>query len=162
MTYEFSTISFDDLVKGRDATVRVTPDKFLYAVDLVMVMTNKDRDQAAMVLRRLSEKVFSSSKFIERRTSSHGGYKTKLLGFKDAINLIMVLPGKFAREARKQFANIIHRYLAGDASLLEEIQSNSNSISAISQLARETFGQPMQKQIQDPQTRKRQLEDIEK
>ena len=87
-------------MKGRDATVRVTPDKLLYAVDLVMVMTNKDRDQAAMVLRRLSEKLFSSCKFVEQRTSSHGGYKTKLLGFQDAINLIMVLPGKCCPENR--------------------------------------------------------------
>ena len=32
-------MSFAEVVQGRDATVRVTPDGMLYAVDLVMVMT---------------------------------------------------------------------------------------------------------------------------
>ena len=34
-------MSFAEIVQGRDATVRVTHDGFLYAVDLVMVMTGK-------------------------------------------------------------------------------------------------------------------------
>ena len=32
-------MSFAEVVQGRDATVRVTPDGLLSAVDLVMVMT---------------------------------------------------------------------------------------------------------------------------
>ncbi len=32
-------ISFEEIVSGRDATVRVTEDKMIYAVDLVMVVT---------------------------------------------------------------------------------------------------------------------------
>jgi len=32
-------ISFEELVSGRDANVRVTEDKMIYAVDLVMVIT---------------------------------------------------------------------------------------------------------------------------
>jgi hypothetical protein len=39
-------------VKGRDASVRDrTPDRMIYAVDLVMVMTGKDRDHAGQALR---------------------------------------------------------------------------------------------------------------
>lgn len=33
--------SFAEIIQGRDAVVRVTPDGLLYAVDLVMVMTGK-------------------------------------------------------------------------------------------------------------------------
>ena len=34
-------MSFAEVVQGRDASVRVTQDGYLYAVDLVMVMTGK-------------------------------------------------------------------------------------------------------------------------
>jgi hypothetical protein len=43
------TISFAEIVHGRDASVRVTDDKLLYAVDLVMVMTGKNRNYAGQV-----------------------------------------------------------------------------------------------------------------
>ena len=52
----------------------------------------------------------------------------------------MVLPGKIAKETRVQFANIIRRYMAGDASMHAEIQANSVSSSPIAQMARESLG----------------------
>jgi hypothetical protein len=36
-------ISFAEIVQGRDASVRVTVDGMIYAVDLVMVMTVSQR-----------------------------------------------------------------------------------------------------------------------
>jgi hypothetical protein len=55
------------------------------------------------------------------------------------MELIMVLPGKVAKETRKAFVSIIHRYLAGDKSLVKEIQTNAESSSPIAQLARATL-----------------------
>jgi len=52
------TISFDELVQGRDSTVRVTEDRLLYAVDLVMVVTGKNRDDSARSIRDLLEETF--------------------------------------------------------------------------------------------------------
>ena len=54
------TFSFSDIVQGRDASVRVTEDNMLVAVDLAMVMTGKDKNYAGqasvghdiLVLRR--------------------------------------------------------------------------------------------------------------
>jgi hypothetical protein len=43
------TISFAEIVHGRDASVRVTEDKLLYVVDLAMVMNGKNRDYASQV-----------------------------------------------------------------------------------------------------------------
>jgi hypothetical protein len=43
------TLSFAELVQGRDSSVRVTADGLLYAVDLVMVMTGKDKNNSAQV-----------------------------------------------------------------------------------------------------------------
>lgn len=51
----------------------------------------------------------------------------------------MVLPGKLAKEIRSKFKTIVHRYLAGDHSLITEIQENTVSDSPIAQLARATL-----------------------
>lgn len=53
------SISFDELVKDRNSTVRMSPDKLLYAVDIVMVVTGKNRDDSAKVIRDLPNNVFS-------------------------------------------------------------------------------------------------------
>lgn len=87
-------------------------------------------------MRRLPENVFPSIKFIERKLPGKGCGHTKLVSFKDAIELIMVLPGKLAQETRAQFANIIQRYLAGDASLVSEIAMNGQSNAPLPRMAR--------------------------
>lgn len=135
-----SSISFAEIIHGRDATVRVTPDGMIYAVDLVMVMTGLARDQSGLVIRRLSEEKFSSIKMIEKNTGGSGNSRTKLVSFEHAIELIMVLPGQTAKETRVQFANILRRYMAGDVSMHAEIQANAESSSPIAQMARESLG----------------------
>lgn len=114
-------LSFAEIVRGRDASVRVTDDNMLFAVDLVMVMTGASRDDAGKALRRLSNGLFSSDKLSERNTGGSGNTKTKLVSFEDGMELVMVLPGKIAKETRAMFANILKRYLAGDESLIVEI-----------------------------------------
>ena len=42
-------ISFAEIVQGRDASVRVTEDRLLYAVDLAVLGTGQSRDDAAQV-----------------------------------------------------------------------------------------------------------------
>ena len=64
------SISFDEIVQGRDANVRVTDDGYLHAVDLVMVMTGKNQDESGKVLSRLIDDVFAASNFVERQTSA--------------------------------------------------------------------------------------------
>ena len=72
---------------------------------------------------------------------------TKLISFDDAIQLVMVLPGEAAKEVRVQFKDIIKRYMAGDQSLVSEIQANASSASPIAQMARQSLGML---QEQDP------------
>lgn len=135
-----SSISFAEIIHGRDSTVRVTPDGMIYAVDLVMVMTGLSRDDAGRTLRRLSEEIFSSDKMSEKNTGGSGNSRTKLVSFEHAIELIMVLPGQTAKETRVQFANILRRYMAGDVNMHAEIQANAESNSPIAQMARESLG----------------------
>ena len=136
MIPQVKTISFEEIVKGRDASVRVTEDGLLYAVDLVMVVTGSNNDDAGKTLRRLPHDIFHSDKFSERQLSNRGGRPTKLVSFKDAIELVMVLPGKVAKETRTNFQDIIRRYMAGDERMHAELDANAASSSPIAQMAR--------------------------
>ena len=69
----------------------------------------------------------------------------------------MVLPGQVAKETRTQFADIIKRYLAGDHSLVQEIQANAKSTSPIAQMARESLGITTDEDM----NRKRRREDLD-
>lgn len=94
----------------------------------------------SQALRRLGDDEFDSRNFIERQLSSNGGRLTKLVAFRDAISLVMVLKGKVAQKTRQEFADIINRYIAGDLSLEEDLQANAQSTSPVAQMARESLG----------------------
>ena len=148
------TLSFDEIIPGN--SVRVTSDGMIYAVDLTMVITGKNRDDAGMVLRRLPEEM--SDKLTEKKTGGQGNYRTKLVSFNDALELIMVLPGKMAKEMRSKFADIIKRYLAGDGALLKEVQANAKSSHPIAQMARESLAADVDPEEKAIENRKRKLE----
>jgi hypothetical protein len=131
----WKTISFAEVVQDRDTTVRVTDDGMIYAIDLAVAMTGKDRNDAGQILRRLGDDVFERKKICSR-TFGGGGFPTKLVSLSNAIELVMVLPGKVAKETRTQFANIIRRYLAGDPSLAQELHTNAQSSSPAALLAK--------------------------
>ena len=58
----------------------------------------------------------------------------------------MVLPGEIAKGVRKQFADIITRYAAGDKTLHAEIDANAESNSPIPQMARASLAaEPVEK-----------------
>ena len=153
-----ATISFADIVKDREATVRITDDKMIYAVDLAMVVTGKNRNDAGKIIRNISDETFLSAKIADRKTPGKGNGKTKVISFQNAIELIMVLPGKIAKETRTKFADIIHRYMAGDASLAGEIEHNQASEAPICQLARESLSPELEAVSIN---RKRNREDLE-
>ena len=133
-------ISFDALVPGKKVTVY--SDQRLDAVELSIVMTGKNRDGAGKKLRDLKPDIFNPAKFAELKLPGEGNRKTKTVHFKDAIELVMVLPGKVAKEMRCKFAEIITRYFAGDATLLPEIQANAESSHPVAELARDALKEP--------------------
>jgi hypothetical protein len=71
--------------------------------------------------------------------------------------MVMVLPGDEAKRIRQQFADIITRYIAGDATLVQEIEANAASVNPISQLARNAL---TSEQLEEKRKRRRALEDI--
>jgi hypothetical protein len=99
---------------------------------------------------------------IDRKMAGKGNGRTKLVGFQDAIELIMVLPGKVAKETRAKFADIIRRYLAGDKSLITEVEANAQSTAPIAQMARASLVSdevPVLNEVTLPH--KRRLEELE-
>ena len=51
-------ISFAEIVKGRNADVKLTSDNLMYAVDLAKVMSGKNNNDAGKDLRDLDEDLF--------------------------------------------------------------------------------------------------------
>ena len=147
------TISFAEVVPDRDTTVRVTDDNLLVAVDLAMAMTGKNCNHANECLRDLKQSLWDNEKFVIRD-------RTRLLTFQHAVELVMILPGKVAKETRTKFADVIKRYMAGDECLVSEIRANAQSESLLTQLAR-TSTSPTQVVDTQALERKRRFEDME-
>ena len=125
-----------------------------HAVKFIMVFSGKDRNNAGRDLRDLPDETFLSTNFVDRKLPGKGCGHTKLVSFEHAIQLIMVLPGKVAKETRMAFAGVIHRFLAGDKSLIKEIEANAESSSPIAELARATLPKPAP---EDPEARRKRI-----
>jgi hypothetical protein len=97
-------LSFASIVHGRDANVRITDDGLADVVDTVMVVTGKNCNHSNELLRNLKPSLFNNEKFVMRSGR-------KYLSLRDTISLIMVLPGKMAKEMRSQFASIIEKHI---------------------------------------------------
>ena len=117
------SVSFAEIVQGRDSSVRITDDGLLFAVDLAMVMTSKNRNDAGQALRNIPDEIFSSVKITERNTGGSGNSKTKLVSFEDAIELVMVLPGKVAKETRCKFRDVIRHYTLTSKPMMKRSQT---------------------------------------
>ena len=98
-----STLSFTDI---RNSTIRITEDGLGDVLDTVMAVTGKDCNHANEILRDIDPSLFDTSSFV---MISKRRYAT----LEALIELIMVLPGKKAKHARKRFKDVITRYLDG-------------------------------------------------
>ena len=83
------------------------------------------------------------------------------MSFKDALELVMVLPGKVAKETRTQFASIIQRYISGDESLIKEVQANAQSDDPVAQIARASLATEPELTDSHVLIHKRKLEELE-
>lgn len=127
-------ISFDAIAPG--SSVSVYDKNMVDGVELTMVVTKSERDTANKQLKRLKPEIFNPDKLSVLKLPGKGNLSTKILHFKDAIELVMVLPGQAAKEFRRNVADIITRYFAGDASLVSEVQANAQSSHPIAEMAR--------------------------
>ena len=138
---QLQTISFNEIKPG--ATVRILMEEppLIYAVDIVMVVTGKNNDDANKALRNIPEYLYRQERFAYRNPPS-GGRPARFVAYEDALELVMALGGKEANIMKTQFAKILTRYFAGDSSMHAELEANSTSTASINVLARasETVG----------------------
>ena len=104
MAHSKPVLSFAAIVQGRDSSVRITDDGLGDVVDVVMVVTGKNCNHANETLRNLKPSLFDNENFVIRNGRRYASLR-------DIITLIMVLPGKMAKELRSQFAEIIENYI---------------------------------------------------
>ncbi len=58
-----TSISFAEIARGRESSVRTTYDGMIYAVDLTIVLTGLERNQAGLALLRVLKKKMLSIKY---------------------------------------------------------------------------------------------------
>ena len=84
-----------------------------------------------------------------------------VIEFEGALKLINWLPGNSAKDYRGKATNVIKRYIAGDETLVTEIEANAASDHPINQLARASTTLAVDNDDAYSRKRKRMIEDIE-
>jgi len=160
-----AVLPFDEIVPG--ATVRLTVIdgvQYLSIRDIIMHVCGKNNDEAGLVWRRMTpEKLSEVRSYCSNfKFPGKGQSEQPVITFVGALKLIMFLPGEKAKSHRSAMADILRRYYAGDASLIEEIACNAESDLPVSQLARASLVQE-QAVLEDvvERKRKRDREDAE-
>lgn len=105
---------------GVTGTIRITPDKMASVYDIIKAFntTVNERKTWSDVKKNHFVGVTKSYTYT---FPGKGQNKTPVLDSKGVIQLIMVLPGSKAASCRKEFADIIVRYLGGDLSLCYDV-----------------------------------------
>ena len=156
------TIPIDEIVHG--ATVRFTVKdgiQYISIRDIIIHMCDKDNDRAGAIWRNLRPEhkeelrlFLSNFKFF-----GQGQSEQPVITFPGALTLCMFLPGEHAKNNRAAMSKILHRYFAGDQSLLKEIEANAASDSPIAKMARASL--PSTGGHQETMKHKRELLEIE-
>lgn len=114
----------------KDATVRIDHESMRASViDVTQLVTQRDHRYAAKILKRILQgNIELGTKCPQLRINGKG----RLTSVADAatlIEIIFLLPGRMAKEFRRESALYICRLLGGDESLIPEIRAQNARIS---------------------------------
>jgi hypothetical protein len=154
-----SVIAFDEITTGSEVRFTVINGvQYLSIRDLIMIICEKDNNHACEVWRNFPEdaKADMKDEISTFQFPGKGQSKQPVITFPGAIEMLMQLPniGR-VRQLRSKGTKIIMRYLAGDKSLIKEIEQNAASDAPIAQMARAAIEPDVE------QKRKRNIEDLE-
>jgi len=157
-------IPFDEITPG--AKVRFTlidGVQYLSVRDIIMVMCNKNNQEAARTLGRMPGPVqMELLPFWQNfQFPGRGQSEQPVIQFQGALKLLMWLPGDQARQFRSKAADILTRYYAGDKTMLADIYANAESQGVINQAARAALPQLQAEPVEDEHTRKRKALELE-
>lgn len=159
-----AVIPFDEIVPG--ATVRFCVKdsvQYLSIRDMIMCVCGKDQHDAARTWREMNPgRVSEVGQYLSNfQFPGKGQSEQPVITFVGALKLVMFLPGEAAKKHRSAMADILRRYFAGDASLIDEIEANQASDSPIAQMARASLASEPALEDAVDRKRKREREDQE-
>jgi len=96
------------------STVRVDTEFNISAMDLVEAFCRKGRNYSGQTIRRLinSKRLAESDIIYVDRPGNEN--RIMLVPYRNAVKLMMLLPGDNAMKNRAKFAEVLHRYYASD------------------------------------------------
>lgn len=113
--------------------VRVTEKGNMHPIDLVAAVCKRDRKASGQKF----DSLVSSGKFNE--TDFVWENNVKLLPFKTAMKILMLLEGPVANENRERIARLMQLHIAGDERLLQVFQQNADAGAVLNKAARESL-----------------------
>jgi hypothetical protein len=106
--------------------------------DLIRYGTGKNPNDSAKIWRNIPDHFKDELKpfLLNLKFPGRGHSVQPAVTFPGALKLFMFLPGETAKINRAHMTRVIHRYFAGDPSILKEIEANAASDSPIAKMAR--------------------------
>jgi hypothetical protein len=102
--------------------LRITPDKELALIDVAMLFTGLDNNQAGLAVRRLLEQFPDvRSNRLNFKFPGRGQKTVDVAPLAEALEFAFLLPGRAASKVRKEAAKLLVRYIGGDLSLIDEV-----------------------------------------
>ena len=142
-TMATTIIPFHELVPGSEGVRFTTVEGIPYMSvrDIIMVVCKKDSKRASETWINLSETYKNElSEFLGNfgnfQFPGRGQSPQPVITLPGALKLVMWLPGNMAKDFRTKACEILNRYIAGDASLVAEINANAVSTAPINEMAR--------------------------
>jgi hypothetical protein len=132
-------------------------------IDVIKMVTTKDARHASVYMERLTNEL--RQRFNNIRINDKGK-ETWCANAATCVEVIWELPGKAAKEFRRQSAHYICRILGGDRTLIEEIETRFERIDEASQnffvnSNTERPVLPTRTDVEESRIRQRKLEDLE-
>jgi hypothetical protein len=120
-------------------TMRMTPgsDPRVSIMDFVMAVIGKDKDHCRKTIANMEIENQDFFPVLKKFQFSGRGERFQfVLCLSECVELLMILPGKKAKEFRKNSAGLLTRLFAGDPALHDLIEKNRLSDGVVNQLAR--------------------------
>jgi len=124
--FKTEKLSLKSLATGEKHEVRWIPDKKLVSVyDVIRVVRGTDVTQCTIIFLRLSEE---TKKLCQRHRFQGDSRETPVADMYTIYEMIFELPGKTAQKIRRNFAKQLRRLMAGDETLIPEIQAQAAQV----------------------------------
>ncbi len=138
-----------------EGTVRVDAEFNISAIDLVVAFCRSTtQDYSGQIIRRLirarKEKLSESDLiYIDRPGTDE---RIVLVPYRNAVKLMMLLPGQKAMQNREIFAEVLHQYYAGHDKIKKDLDKNKVSETFFNAMARASLAALLSAEDQTPES----------